>query len=459
MTDKKPLRSALSNIMIREVPAYANRLFYSLGFLSMTCFMVLIVTGVVMAAYGPDWWLTNSTGQYFRSLHLWATQAFVLFIILHLLVVFFSSGFKKPRRLTWVFGVLMFFFVMAEAEFGYVLRGDFSSQWRSLQGADLYNGTGVGAWLNNLNYRQIYGIHIVVVPLLILGLLFLHYLLVRTQGIAKPYKTGVEVPTVKANHTRLFIRGGVLVGLILLLAAVFPSPFIKPDTIQSVAAADPKLAGQTFMSEYNHTSDTASYLDNIDPYKYDTRAIYIEQPYAQLSAFQHTANLMQKFNAEPAAQQTAQAKAAESYFNNTYPAKDSSNNPLISVVSTLTSAARTGLYQPALNSDNPNGDQTTYAIRFLSDTGVLDNQAQVLGITTDQYGMLREEKGHLPLGAWWLAPIGLMNHTILAHDNNGDRDGAIILGLFLLLLIAFPFIPGLNQLPDKLKVYKLIWHY
>jgi len=62
MTDKKPLRSALSNIMIREVPAYANRLFYSLGFLSMTCFMVLIVTGVVMAAYGPDWWLTNSTG-------------------------------------------------------------------------------------------------------------------------------------------------------------------------------------------------------------------------------------------------------------------------------------------------------------------------------------------------------------------------------------------------------------
>ena len=71
--------------MIQDVPAYANRFFYSLGFLSMTCFVILVATGVVMVAYGPDWWLTSGTGKYFRSVHLWATQAFVLFIILHLM--------------------------------------------------------------------------------------------------------------------------------------------------------------------------------------------------------------------------------------------------------------------------------------------------------------------------------------------------------------------------------------
>jgi len=60
-------------------------------------------------------------------------------------IVFLTSGFKKPRRLTWVIGALMFVFVIAEAEFGYVLRGDFSGQWRGLQGADFYNGTGIGA--------------------------------------------------------------------------------------------------------------------------------------------------------------------------------------------------------------------------------------------------------------------------------------------------------------------------
>jgi hypothetical protein len=410
-----------------------------------------------MAACGPNWWLTNSIGQYFRSVHLWATQAFVLFVSLHLLVVFFTSGFKKPRRLTWVFGALMFFFVLAEAEFGYVLRGDFSSQWRELQGADLYNGTGAGAWLNNLNYHQIYGIHIVVVPVIIIGLLFFHYLLVRVLGIAKPYRNDVHAPTVKANHNRLFLRGGVLTGLILLLAVVLPSPFIKPDTAQSIASADPKLAAQTLMSEYNHSSDTATYLDNIDPYKFDTRTIYIEQPYNQLAPVVGGPNLMQKFNAESASQQAAQAQAAQDYFDKSYPAKDATNNPLIGVVSTLTNAASAGVYEPLLTSANPSSDHASYAIRFIADTGVLDNQAQALGITTEQYGMLREEKGRIPPGAWWLAPIGLMNHTILAHDDNGDRDGAAILGLFLLLLIAFPFIPGLNRLPDWLKVYKIIW--
>ena len=444
--------------MIQEVPAYANKFVYSLGFLSMTCFVLLIITGVVMAIFGPNWWLVSGVGKFFRSIHLWATQAFVLFILLHLIIVFFSSGFKKPRRLTWVLGALMFAFVMAEAEFGYVLRGDFSSQWRSLQGADFYNGTGIGTWINNLNYRQIYGIHLVAIPALILGLLFLHYLRVRVLGIAKPYRKDTHVATVKANHNVLFARGGVLVALILLLAAVFPSPFLEPTTIKSVADADSKVIAQTLVKEFDHSSDTATYLDSIDPYKYDTRSIYVEQPYNQLTALLNRSNnQLSLYNAEPKSLQDQQLKQATDYFNNSYPGKTDANNPLEQVIISLTNMAAAGVYQPALNVPGPSGDQTTYSLRFLSDTGVLDDRAQALGVTTDQYGMLREEKGHIPPGAWWLAPIGVLNHTVLANDNNGDRDGAIILGLFLLLLVAFPYIPGLNRLPEWLKVYKLIW--
>lgn len=457
METQRPLLHALNKLMIQDVPAYANKLFYSLGFLSMTCFMILIITGVVMVAYGPDWWLLSSVGRYFRSVHLWATQAFVLFVILHLMVVFFTSGFKKPRRLTWIFGALMFFFVLAEAEFGYVLRGDFSSQWRGLQGADLYNGTGIGAWLNNLNYNQIYGIHIVAIPLVILVLLFMHYLLVRVLGIAKPHRKDIQVPTVKANHTLLFIRGGVLVGLVLLLSAIFPSPFLKPDTVKSVAGADPKLVGQTLIKEFDRSSDTATYLDNINPYKFDTRSIYVIQPYAQLVSLSHGQNLLQKYDAQPQAAQDAQLKQAADYFDNSYPAKPDPANPLEAVFVILVDMSSAGLYEPSLNASSPSGDQTTYSIRFLADTGVLDEHAQALGITTDQYGMLKEESTRIPPGAWWLAPIGLLNHTVLAHDDNGDRDGAIILGSFLLLLIAFPFIPGLNRLPEWLRLYKLIW--
>ena len=78
MTKNRPLLTGLNKIMIEDVPKYANKFVYSLGFLSMICFVILIATGVVMTFYGPDWWLLSSVGKYFRSVHLWATQAFVL---------------------------------------------------------------------------------------------------------------------------------------------------------------------------------------------------------------------------------------------------------------------------------------------------------------------------------------------------------------------------------------------
>lgn len=447
--------------MIQNAPAYANKFFYSLGFLSATSLIILIVTGTIMALNGSSWWLTNATGQYLRSVHMWATQAFVLFILLHLLVVFFTSAFKKPRRLTWIFGVLMLLFVMLEAEFGFVLRGDFSSQWRSLQGADFYNGSGLGYWLNSLNYQQIYGIHIAAIPLLILALLFMHYLLVRVLGIAKPYRKDVVVKTVPANHILLFARGGVLVVLVMGLAYILPSPYLQPITIQDVAKGAPSTVATTLVKEFNDSSDTATYVDNIAPYTFSTRAVFIDAPYAQLVQVRTgTKNLVTTFESEPAAVQSQQLTDAGTFFDG-WNGKDAvrTTNPVITIVNQLVGMAQAGLYEPALSSANAiavPGNSTTYVLRFLADTGALEDKATALNLTTDKYGMLHEEAGQAP-GAWWLAPIGLLNHTILANDSNGDRDAALIFGSAFLLLLAFPFIPILNQLPDKLKVYKLIW--
>ncbi len=460
MASKRPLIGTLQRSMIKNVPSYGNKFFYSLGFLSAISFVLLLVTGIIMTFYGPTWWLTSEFGKYMRSVHMWSTQAFVLFIILHLLVVFFTSGFKKPRRLTWVLGVLMLFTVLAETEFGYVLRGDYSSQWRGLQGADFYNGSGLGGWLNPLNYHQVYGIHIVIVPLVIIGLLGLHYLLVRVLGIAKPYRKEIVMKTVPANHMLLFVRGGTLVGLVLLLAFVLPSPYLKPITIQSVAQQDPTLVGKTLVAEFTKSSDTANYVDNLAPYTYDTNAVYIVTPYNQLNGTQPgQTDQLAVFNAQPLATQTQQLKDATDYFAAENDAKQAPVSPVMSIVNSLTQMAQAGLYGPVLTNEaatTQNLDSQTYTARFLADTGVLEDKAIALGITTEQYGMVREETGHAP-GAWWLAPIGLLNHTVLANDDNGDRDAAIIFGSLLLTMLAFPFIPYVNQIPDKLKLYEPIW--
>ncbi len=457
--EDKSFKGILYNIMLQEVPSYANKIFYSLGFLSMTAFMVLILSGFVLVFNGPSWWLTDSLGTYVRSIHLWATQAFIFFIFLHLLIVFLTSGFRTNRRLTWVFGGLMLVFALFEAELGYGLRGDFSTQWRSLQASDLYNGSGLGLFINNLNYAQIYGIHIVIIPLAILGLLFFHYLLIRIKGIAKPFKKDVNYKMVRANHTVLFLRGAVLVGAIVILAYFFRSPLIIPTTIQDVASQDQQLMANTLIQEFTHTSDTATYLDSIDPYKFDTRKIYVTYPYSQYLKLTKGADMLGLFNAENTTLQNSNIKQAEDYFKTGGIINTSINvnNPLIPVVSSLVVMAKSGLYEDSLRGELSSGFNPTYVTRFLSDTGVLEAKAEKLNITTDQYGMLKEETGVIPPGAWWLAPVGVLDHTILANDPNQDRDGAEILGFLLLFLIAFPYIPYLNKIPGKLPIDKLIW--
>lgn len=459
MNENKSLKEILSSLMLEKVPSYANKFFYSLGFLSMTSFLILIITGVIMVFFGPNWWLITPTGLFVRSLHLWATQAFIFFILLHLLIVFLSSGYKAPRRFTWVLGALMLLLSIAQSEFGYALRNDFSSQWRILQGADFYNGAGLGKFINTLNYFQIYGIHTVLIPALIIALLFFHYLLIKIRGIAKPFKKEVKYTIVKANHKILFIRGLFLILVLIILSLIFKAPYIIPTTIKSVALEDPNLIGKTLFLEFIRQSDTANYFDNIDPYKFDTRKIYVLNPYQEYIQSNKKNNYLNVFNNENKSLQTHQLKQTKEYFFNRSALTQFqiSKNPLILIMKDLLLMAKSGLYEDSLKTNLGYGYNSTFIDRFIADTGVLDEKAQNLSLTTDQYGMLHEENKHFPVGAWWLFPIGLLDHTILSNDPNQDRDTAEILGLFTFLLVAFPYIPFLNKIPGKLPFNKWIW--
>ena len=215
---------------------------------------------------------------------------------------------------------------------------------------------------------------------------------------------------------------------------------------------------QTLIDELNQSSNTATYLDNIDPYTFNTKIIFIDNPYNMYIQSQKSFNMLKIFNSENTVVQNNNIKSAISYFNKgKIDTSRNYQNPVIPVISSLVIMAQSGLYEDSLRGMLSNGYNPTYVSRFLSDTGVLDTQAQNLGITTQQYGMVKEESGTIPLGAWWLTPIGLLNHTLLASDNNGDRDGAIILGMLILLFIAFPYIPIINRIPEKLLLYKYFW--
>src|SRR5437763_15005156 len=72
-----------------EQPSYVHSYVYLFGIATAASFILLIVTGVILSAFGPQWWHTSDVGHFFNSLHFWSVQAFFFFMVLHLCTTFF----------------------------------------------------------------------------------------------------------------------------------------------------------------------------------------------------------------------------------------------------------------------------------------------------------------------------------------------------------------------------------
>lgn len=169
-----------------ELPEYANGFMYTLGSLTASSFVVLVLSGVIMAANGPQWWTISAVGFFLRGVHFWAVQAFFFFMVLHLLRVFFSGAWRGGREKTWLLGTLSLLVAIPTAFTGYLMRGDFYSQWNAVQAKDGLNALGL-AWFNTLDAGQMYGLHVVVLPLVLGGLIALHIVMIRIKGVVPPY--------------------------------------------------------------------------------------------------------------------------------------------------------------------------------------------------------------------------------------------------------------------------------
>ncbi len=175
-----------------EQPIYVSSLVYSFGVFTLSSLVIVIASGIIMASKDPVWYQFSSLGAYLRSVHFWSVQAFFFFLTLHLVAQFFMSSWREGRGATWVLGVLSFAISVITAFTGYLSRGDFFSQWNQVQSKDAFNGAGLDGFLNILNNGQVYGLHISVLPLLLIFLVGLHLLAVRRRGVVPPYSEDKE---------------------------------------------------------------------------------------------------------------------------------------------------------------------------------------------------------------------------------------------------------------------------
>jgi hypothetical protein len=168
-------------------PAYVSSWIYVFGVTTLAALAVVIGTGCVLALRGPQWWHQSYIGHFVNSLHLWSVELFFFAMVIHLWGKYFMAAWRGGRSLTWMTGVVLFLTSIATAFTGYVSQTNFDSQWISTQAKDGINATGAGAYFNVLNLGQMLMWHIVLLPLVAVGLTALHVVLVRIKGVVPPF--------------------------------------------------------------------------------------------------------------------------------------------------------------------------------------------------------------------------------------------------------------------------------
>ena len=249
------------------VPEHANNLAWSLGGVTASAFVILIATGILLVQfYAPvpesandsvrDM-VTDVWGMRFvRGLHFWAAQAMYVTAALHLLRVFFTGSYKRPREGNWLIGVAMFGLVIFALFTGTVLKWDqegFEALGHNVEVADLLGG--VGVWFSpDFAGRvsilvRLYGAHVVIIPGLILVLFTLHALLVKRHHISphpsltaddEAEQAPAAEPTEPFTHhlRRIAALGVALTGLLGILAVVAP-PAVGPPPVEGLEVTKP----------------------------------------------------------------------------------------------------------------------------------------------------------------------------------------------------------------------------
>jgi ubiquinol-cytochrome c reductase cytochrome b subunit len=175
-------------------------------------------------------------GLLMRQVHHWAALLFIASIGLHMLRVFFTGAFRKPREINWIIGFVLFILAMLEGFTGYSLPDDLLSGngLRIIDG--MVKGVPiVGTWLSYLIFGgefpgtdivgRLYTVHILLGPAILVAALGVHMLLLvinKHTQFAGPGRTNDNVVGVPIMPVFAAKAGGfffIVFGVIMLIAA------------------------------------------------------------------------------------------------------------------------------------------------------------------------------------------------------------------------------------------------
>jgi ubiquinol-cytochrome c reductase cytochrome b subunit len=194
---------------------------YYFGSLALLVLVIQIVTGIFLVMhYKPDAGQAFASVEYImrdvpagwliRYMHSTGASAFFIVIYLHMFRGLLYGSYRRPRELVWIFGMLIYLSLMAEAFFGYLLPWGQMSYWGAQVIVNLFDaipliGPDLALWIrgdfvvSDATLNRFFSFHVIAIPLVLLGLVAAHIMALHEVGSNNP--DGVEIKERKDPRT------------------------------------------------------------------------------------------------------------------------------------------------------------------------------------------------------------------------------------------------------------------
>ena len=248
--------------MVREhlTEYYAPKNFnfwYFFGGLAIVVLAIQILSGIFLTMhYKPDADKAFASVEYImrdvplgwliRYVHSTGASMFFVVIYLHMFRALLYGSYRKPRELLWIFGMVIYLCLMAEAFFGYLLPWGQMSYWGAqvivnLFGAVPFIGPDLAVWIrgdyvvSDATLNRFFALHVIAVPFALLGLVVAHILSLHEVGSNNP--DGIDIKKNKDAVTGKPLDGipfhpyytvkdifGLVIFMIIFASIVFFAP-------------------------------------------------------------------------------------------------------------------------------------------------------------------------------------------------------------------------------------------
>lgn len=237
-----PIDQALRRALRYRLPSHAGWR-HAAGGITYLLFILLVVTGVLLSfyyrpsaeeAYQSVQHIVSTVrlGWLIRDLHVWGANLIVVTALVHMGRVFLDASYKPPRETNWLAGVLLLFVVLAFGATGYLLPWDQWSYWTVTEALDMLGriplvgnvSDGVlrgDPVVSGATLSRFFAIHVIVLPWIAVGLLMLHFALLRKHGLAPQERAGAGRGAGVQFFPQHLLRSFVVAVLILSITATF----------------------------------------------------------------------------------------------------------------------------------------------------------------------------------------------------------------------------------------------